>query len=121
MDEGFPQRSDRVRVIEPGLSPWEGDVLSVKPSKKHGWFVEIRNADGIAWSVPIEYVSVLDKGCPSGKVRFPDQRAALDELATTITKAINGERNRLECRTYPCSSCQGWHLTSQPKRDIVSA
>jgi hypothetical protein len=58
--------------------------------------------------------------CPvSGKVRFRDKREALDALhhAVAVRRVLEAEgqdTRRKECRVYPCPSCNGWHLTSQP-------
>ena len=55
----------------------------------------------------------------SGKVRFRDKREALDALhhAVAVRRVVEAEgqaTRRKECRVYPCPSCSGWHLTSQP-------
>jgi hypothetical protein len=53
-----PQLSagDPVEVNEPGLRPWAGRVTSVKPTPRHGWYVEVLSDEGIAWAVPSAYV-----------------------------------------------------------------
>ena len=46
-------RGDTVIVTEPGIRPWAGTVLSVKPSPKTGTWVEVRDhRDGATWAIP---------------------------------------------------------------------
>jgi hypothetical protein len=52
------------------------------------------------------------------KVRFPDQQAALDELARIVRRSILWDRVRhhhVESGCYECPYCLGWHLTSHPR------
>jgi hypothetical protein len=57
--------------------------------------------------------------CPAtGKVRFRDKREAQDAIhrAVALRQLLGAEGQgcrRQEKRTYFCSSCNGWHLTSQ--------
>jgi hypothetical protein len=59
------------------------------------------------------------KTCEStGKVRYPDGRAAVRALHQAATARHFAELDgvvtrRREARHYHCSHCQGWHLTSQ--------
>lgn len=54
----------------------------------------------------------------SGKVRYPDSKAAvaalhLAALGRQRAEAAGLESRRQERRHYECSACSGWHLTSQ--------
>lgn len=54
--------------------------------------------------------------CPSGKVRYRDHEqatAALQRLKVSST------RSKIQTRDYPCSQCQGYHLTAS-RRDVYS-
>lgn len=46
--------------------------------------------------------------CPSGKVRYRDELAAMMALAST-QRSTSGRRE--ERRHYRCPMCKGWHLT----------
>jgi hypothetical protein len=53
--------------------------------------------------------------CPiTRKVRFRDHAEAVAALhAAEVARVFSdGHTNRHECRSYACSACQGWHLTS---------
>lgn len=52
-------RRDRVRVDEQNIRPWFGTVLSVKPSRKSGWWVDVRRDDGMCMCVPADRVHVM--------------------------------------------------------------
>jgi hypothetical protein len=60
------------------------------------------------------------KACrTTGKVRFPDSRAAVEALHRAKTIQYFAELDstptrRRECRHYRCRECKGWHLTSTP-------
>jgi hypothetical protein len=60
------------------------------------------------------------KACrATGKVRFPDSRAAVAALHRAKTFQYFAEvdstpTRRRECRHYRCGECKGWHLTSLP-------
>lgn len=60
--------------------------------------------------------------CPAtGKVRYRDAREGLRRLrgaqaSGRIERDLYGTSKRAESRFYPCASCRGVHLTSQPKR-----
>ena len=60
--------------------------------------------------------------CPeTGKVRYRDAREGQRRLrgaqaSGRIERDLYGTSKRAESRTYPCPSCRGVHLTSQPKR-----
>lgn len=61
----------------------------------------------------------LDRNCISGKVRFRDHRDAVNALhqianARSVARDLQLTSNRRECRTYRCTACKGWHLTSRP-------
>lgn len=50
--------------------------------------------------------------CPvTEKYSFPSKMRAIQELQTTRN------RGREEIRVYNCTHCNGWHLTSQQKRE----
>lgn len=54
----------------------------------------------------------------SGKVRYPDSKAAvaalyLAALGRQRAESAGLESHRQEKRHYECSACSGWHLTSQ--------
>jgi hypothetical protein len=38
-------RGDHVEVTEPGIRPWSGIVKALKPTPRHGLFVEIERDD----------------------------------------------------------------------------
>lgn len=53
--------------------------------------------------------------CPiTRKVRFRDHDEAIQALhAAEVARVFSaGHTNRQECRSYACSACRGWHLTS---------
>lgn len=59
------------------------------------------------------------KRCESGKVRFKDHRQAVAALHSTQNHAVTqveefGSTRRREVRSYSCTICKGWHLTSKP-------
>ena len=61
---------------------------------------------------------------------FPNERAALDELASIIVRSINGERHgrkhwagdntTLETGVFECTYCEAWHLTARPWDDLIT-
>ena len=62
--------------------------------------------------------------CPvSGKVRYGERKdiklvmrqAAWDRSQARVNEVACSRR---EIRSYECSDCRGWHLTSQPARPI---
>lgn len=62
------QRYDTVLVHEPGIEPWRGIVMTIKPpvaENKKGqqvdqWADVRREADGIEWKVPLSFLEVLE-------------------------------------------------------------
>jgi hypothetical protein len=67
----------------------------------------------------------LGRCAVSGKVRFRDKREALEAVHAACTirrfaEADGSTTTRQERRTYRCSGCNGWHLTSQEFRAEVS-
>lgn len=46
---------DVVKVSQPGLRPWKGEVIAIKPGHE-AWHVEVRNSDSIVWSLPAHRV-----------------------------------------------------------------
>ncbi len=46
------RRGDEVTVTETNIRPWTGTVLTVKPSRKSGDWVEVQREDGGVWVVP---------------------------------------------------------------------
>ena len=58
--------------------------------------------------------------CPvTGKVRWPDSKAAVEVLHRSRTAASMAEADgltsrRREVRHYWCPACKGFHTTSQP-------
>lgn len=42
---------DRV-TIETDAGSWEGTVTALKTSLESGWWVEVRGANGLTWTVP---------------------------------------------------------------------
>jgi hypothetical protein len=48
------------------------------------------------------------------KIRYRTAKDAERALKTAQRAADAGIRRRLECRTYWCQYCGGWHLTSHP-------
>jgi hypothetical protein len=53
--------------------------------------------------------------CWTGKVRFRKESQALQELARIQEIAEYAVMDKVPVRAYSCSSCDGWHLTSQPE------
>ncbi len=56
--------------------------------------------------------------CPTGKVRFPDHQAAVDALHKAQTARNFADQDGVPCsrrevRSYECTQCKGWHLTSR--------
>lgn len=56
--------------------------------------------------------------CPTGKRRFKDHRQAVDVLHSAQTARFFAAANdtstrRAEVRTYRCTKCRGFHLTSK--------
>jgi hypothetical protein len=59
--------------------------------------------------------------CSSGKLRYADgytAQLALDVAREARTRHANP---RVECRTYECPACHGFHLTSQPLKTELSS
>ena len=58
--------------------------------------------------------------CPStGKIRYRDGHDAALALKSLVRRRSRAECDGAACsirvcRKYPCESCGGWHLTSQP-------
>lgn len=52
-----------------------------------------------------------------GKRRFLDEIAAM--MALTKIGEYGMDRGKKPTRAYSCRLCDGWHLTSQPKRERV--
>lgn len=71
--------------------------------KRTGWFTDT----AVAEHVDKEHPGAVG-ACT--KVRFRTDADALDALIRTARKP---RANRREHRRYACSSCGGWHLTSQ--------
>jgi len=61
-------RGQRVRVSELNLAPWTGRVLSVKPSRISGWWLEVQQDDDLGtWSIPTtatdtDVIAIGDEG-----------------------------------------------------------
>ena len=55
-------RGDEVEVREPGIRPWTGTVLSLKPSPRSGWWAEVRQDDGSTWVVCLASTEVRRAG-----------------------------------------------------------
>jgi hypothetical protein len=60
----------------------------------------------------------MRRSCRSGKVRFRDHDEAVHALhkaavARHWAESEGVETRRREARTYACTSCNGWHLTSR--------
>lgn len=62
--------------------------------------------------------------CPTGKRRWPTERAAaaalLSAQQTRIRRARGDYRGRLEDRAYVCGCCEGYHLTSMSADEYES-
>lgn len=55
--------------------------------------------------------------CPTGKVRLPDDQAAIDALERARAARGRGlRRRRHERRYYTCPLCGSYHLTSKKDR-----
>lgn len=95
------------------------------PMSRHNSTV-LRNRSGQA---PVRRPSTrrhLGRCSGSGKIRFRDKREALAAVHAASTSRRFAESDglvtaRQERRTYLCSSCLGWHLTSQEARDASPA
>ena len=48
----------------------------------------------------------------AGKRRFSTREEAEDEL-----DRLNGRAGRTPIRSYPCSKCAGYHVTSRPREE----
>ncbi|MHB9074631.1 MAG: hypothetical protein ACYC6G_14030 [Desulfobaccales bacterium] len=55
------------------------------------------------------------KSCPSGKVGYFSQVAALFDVVT-IERAVH-RKGRYPRRAYFCTRCRRWHLTSMTRED----
>lgn len=53
--------------------------------------------------------------CPTGKVRYRDEVAAMLALGRASSRS-EVRPNRVEQRQYRCPMCKGWHLTSQKRK-----
>lgn len=51
----------------------------------------------------------------TGKVRYRTQQSAERRLAHLILHTAR----HAPCRAYPCEHCDGWHLTSKPRRSAA--
>lgn len=61
------ERYDTVLVHEPGIEPWRGIVMTIKPpmpedrkGKKLDQWADVRREDGIEFMVPLPYLEVLE-------------------------------------------------------------
>ena len=73
---------------------------------------ETRNA-----ATPPERRKSARRGCPTGKVRFPDEHSAQVAIVGAAVARNRGKNQRREIRWYCCPMCGGgWHLTSKPDR-----
>lgn len=54
--------------------------------------------------------------CPSGKLRYTDERLAAKALASAQAKRLKRGHDHIEKRYYTCGFCDGFHLTSVPDR-----
>jgi hypothetical protein len=65
---------------------------------------------------PLHYTRSKVK-CPTGKIRYAtaiDAGIALGRARAG--RPVKGRDAKVEQRQYYCSTCGGWHLTSQPSR-----
>ena len=65
----------------------------------------------------IETIAVPVGKCPSGgKLRWPSEEVAHRALKQAQKRSKTSRvKRRVEKRAYPCSRCNGWHLTSQER------
>jgi hypothetical protein len=62
--------------------------------------------------------------CPtSGKVRYGERKDVKLEMRQVNCDRARARLNDVECsryeiRSYSCSDCRGWHLTSTPARPV---
>ena len=54
------------------------------------------------------------RACPSGKIRHEDEADAQASLKMVVRQRYAGYQDWL--RVYRCEQCDGWHLTSKPRR-----
>lgn len=65
--------------------------------------------------------------CPSsGKIRYgerKDVKLAMRQADSDRSRARLNDAacSRYEVRSYSCSDCRGWHLTSKPTRPVLLA
>lgn len=53
-------RGARVVVTEPGIRPWTGTVIAIKPVKDQDPRIEVLDEDSNAWSCAAELVEVIE-------------------------------------------------------------
>jgi hypothetical protein len=56
----------------------------------------------------------LPRCAASGKIGYPTQARARQELLACLEARREGRLHRLERAVYQCPACQDWHLTSRP-------
>jgi hypothetical protein len=60
--------------------------------------------------------------CPhTGKVRYPTDHAAERDMRRIQTQVLAEGRTHVPQETYACTECDGWHLTSEKRRDRLGA
>jgi hypothetical protein len=65
-----------------------------------------------------------ESACPTGKRRWPTERAAdaalLSAQQTRMRRARGRYQGKLEDRVYACGNCEGYHLTSMSAEEYES-
>lgn len=57
-----------------------------------------------------------DSRCPTGKVRYPTDLEAAKALKRFASARAEHGNGHAETRFYRCRKCNGFHLTSQPRK-----
>lgn len=52
------------------------------------------------------------KTCPTGKLGYPNRKAAYRALLASWRDHSRGDTSRHERNAYECETCGEWHLTS---------
>lgn len=58
-----------------------------------------------------------EETCASKK-RYPDKIVAEIMRAKYMSRNLHRKRDKHESRSYHCRVCDGWHLTSRPRKII---
>jgi RNase P subunit RPR2 len=91
------------------------DTIKCPVCSRHSWLT----VDGLTTHLDKDHDPyVVVSCCGSGKLRYPDEKAARVGLVGAIVGRNRGKNQRRECRVYACPACFGWHLTSTPLASV---